>query len=748
MHGSRVHVGTRPGSRVWSLAGRVLGASLAVLLSASCSVTIETAAPAGGGTNSASPSAPATPTGASTLISSSSAAGDASAEPSASRPPASPGPGELPGPPPPVEQVTPGLTGHLQLGPEVEPEGSFIWPEGGTISIDRPGDLLDGVVLTVPAGAYDSDLPFTVRAQPITGQGFGPLIHPVSPLITVDNGGRYADQLMTLRIPAAIPDGAITAAFFYDDADGTLEGVPLVARNSTGVTVATRHFSSIFVTIVLEGLPDIIDSGFRPGVDDWQFVNDGSYIAAGGHCSGQSVSAIWYYLERSRSGGASRLYGLYDDDGGTPTPGFDQDDADGYRLASMVQTDSDFDSWGAQLFEYSEQSPDSMHRDALRYSMAVTGEPQEILLYDANGRHGHAVVAYRITRDWILVADPNYPGMHRGIRWDEPKQDLLAYSSGPNATDIAQHGTIAFQQILYGAKSALVDWSTIGRRWTEFNSGTIGNDRFPPYTLVAAPVGTAEHGTWAELVNGYQTTSATVSVRLGDLTIAAPHLTVYRGTTRLAETSQLVPLDVALENGDNELGFLVTGAQGGMPGTYVDFQRLTVVRTPAEAVWQLVDGPFDIGATEPESESFAWTLSGEAGALQSTLTVLGRDGDPDIPYRVQFGWTVPATLVPDGDLVIDPLIRAPDGMPENATSWGSAALEAGLDVTSDQPPYFYGGHAVAVLGADGAIQTPPMWPGVPRYNAALGTRMYLQVRLTHGGANASYAYAYDWVGPR
>ena len=71
----------------------------------------------------------------------------------------------------------------------------------------------------------------------------------------------------------------------------------------------------------MAALPATVDSGFRPGVDDWQFTNYGSYVAPTGHCEGQSVSAIWYYVNQRLGGGASPLYGLYDDNGGNrPRP--------------------------------------------------------------------------------------------------------------------------------------------------------------------------------------------------------------------------------------------------------------------------------------------------------------------------------------------------------------------------------------------------------------------------------------------
>ena len=43
-------------------------------------------------------------------------------------------------------------------------------------------------------------------------------------------------------------------------------------------------------------------------------------------------------------------------------------------------------------------------------------------------------------------------------------------------------------KIDYLAKTTFINWDQIGKRWAEFENGTIGNDRFPPYTLNFVPI--------------------------------------------------------------------------------------------------------------------------------------------------------------------------------------------------------------------------------------------------------------------
>jgi len=64
-------------------------------------------------------------------------------------------------------------------------------------------------------------------------------------------------------------------------------------------------------------LTNDIDTKFQPGEDDWRFTNYGSYIAQAGHCEGQSLTALWYYVTKP-DGANVHLYGSYDNNGNQP----------------------------------------------------------------------------------------------------------------------------------------------------------------------------------------------------------------------------------------------------------------------------------------------------------------------------------------------------------------------------------------------------------------------------------------------
>ncbi len=363
---------------------------------------------------------------------------------------------------------------------------------GGEILVSNPNSEVNGLKITVPAGAYAENTQFTISTRSIKKHRFGELFDPLTPLITIDNGHSLAAVPMTVEIPIRLAPDEFAMAFFWDRRTGKLEGIPLIDLTADKITLITAHFSDLVVSRVkVDKLGKItVETGFAPGVDDWQFTNYGSIIAPGGHCAGQSISMMWYYYEKRLGGGERPLYGRYDNNNyGLGTIDFYQDDSWGYRLASTVQRSIDWDAQSRILFNALGRVSDSLTWHAFAYSMALTGEPQYMAIgryeKDENGndvRRGHAIVAYRIDGDNIYVADPNYPGQtNRTVRYQNGA--FLPYSSGDNANDIAANGAKAYTEIRYMAKSALVDWERIGVEYEKMLEGKVGEGLFPAYVL-------------------------------------------------------------------------------------------------------------------------------------------------------------------------------------------------------------------------------------------------------------------------
>ena len=455
---------------------------------------------------------------------------------------------------------------------------------GGMVVVSKPGDPLDGLVIDVPSAAYSGNTTFSVSSAPITSQTFGSDITPISPMIYVDDGGTYSNDMMYIRVPVQVPADDFAMGFIYDVATKQLEGMPLISTDADSVTVGTRHFSNFFISMISKSLLDTdIDSHFRPGIDDWQFTNWGSYIAPGGHCEGQSLSALWYYCTQP-DGKDLCLYGRYDNNGNQPaTPDFWYDDSLGYRFCSVVQQDidsSDFangfwenlsgKSWVKVNNQWKEVDVpgigDEATWDLFAYSMEATKEPQLICI-ESNTGVGHAMICYRIYQGNLYIADPNYYGnTERRIEYKDGK--FTPYNSGANRADIDAGNGMAFETIQYYAKSTVMPWDQIAQEWAELKDGTIGDNVFPSYHIVTKD----SEGHLQPLTDGYISDSKSIY-----LSFTAPNSSnmafwVYRDGNVLEPAS---PKTFVLQPGTNKLGFYMQKKVGDVY-KYVDFQYINV----------------------------------------------------------------------------------------------------------------------------------------------------------------------------
>jgi hypothetical protein len=385
--------------------------------------------------------------------------------------------------------------GEIVLGELVEVASSDIGSSGGSVVVDNTGGPLDGLKIDVPAGAFAASKAFKVSYMELKDDSLGEYFNHLTPLIIIDNGGGYSEKLVTVKIPVSVPEGEFPMAFYYDKSTGKLEGIPTIARDQNSITIASRHFSDIVVSSIDQSVlygKGLIDSGFKTKVDNWQFVNKGSYIARGGHCAGQSITAMWYYTEK-RLNGAPALYGLYDDNGvpNPKTPALQEDDSLGYKFASTIQNDIRWDEMANILdAQINAKYDDEDTLKEFAYAILLTGEPQLASIWgeDTGSANkdivGHAIVAYKVSMaDGVLyVSDPNYPAdAARTIKLENLV--FKSYSSGSNADYIAQGRDVSYDRIRFLGKTAVIPWGDVAGRWAEFQEGTIGEDRFPACRL-------------------------------------------------------------------------------------------------------------------------------------------------------------------------------------------------------------------------------------------------------------------------
>ena len=456
--------------------------------------------------------------------------------------------------------------------PPAEDPPNTISTEGGTITVDDPASSIKGLSIEVPKGSYTKKTTFKISARPYAGKKV-PGLTPITPLIHVDNGGGFSAEPMAVTIPISLPADSFAMGFFVHP-DGTLEGMPLTALSPTSITVVTRHFSEFLISMIKNiELPEKVTTGFAPGKDDWQFPNYGSFLAPGGHCGGQSASAMWYYYEKTQKGESS-LYGLYDNNGQEKTPQLWEDDSWGYRLASTLQDDMKVGKPFQAFYNMGLTSPDLTWK-AFLYSMHLTKEPQFIVIYNLDTRDGHAMVAYAADAKLgiLRVADPNYPGNKR--RWiTYMNNTFVPYVSANNAKSLLAEQTSSFDLIAYSATTALVPWNKLAARWTELKDGSIGQGQFPSYGLMKAIGSTS----YVAIEDGEKTTEENYTVSLSAVTGKPVRLQVYKDDKKIAEGQKVT---LPLEMGVNLFGCLVQGKKNNS-WEYIDYAYLSIERIEEE----------------------------------------------------------------------------------------------------------------------------------------------------------------------
>ncbi len=501
---------------------------------------------------------------------------------------------------PPAEDPTPPVTGHLAVGAAAGLASQVIGAAGGTIEAN-------GLRLEFPAGALAADTQVSVTQAPVESADFGDIFTPLTPLYTIDTGDAVLAAPVIVTLPATVPDGAMALAFYYDDAAGTLTPLSPIDADATSITAGAIHFSGI-VGGAFRDAKTTADSGFRPGIDDWQFTNRGSYVARGGHCEGQSISAIWYYVVQRRMAGASRLYGVYDNNAAPDkTPTLHWDDSDGIRLASIIQVDPVADAVANQQAYAREANPnDPLTYAAFRAAFALSAEPQLIWMATADQTSGHAMIVYRVTPDRLFVADPNYPARLRTISYDAGAGRFATFGSGANAADIAANGVKQYTRITFVPWRALRSEAALAARWAEFEDNKAGDVLFPKYELEAL-AGVDEAGTevWVPLVDGYTSQDKQLKIRVRDPANAnSVAIKVFPGTSTTPLGDFAAEQTVDLKDGDTPLGIQVDFAKPGWTSwEYVDFARVTIRRAnvavkiePPTDLCPLVGSDYGFGA--------------------------------------------------------------------------------------------------------------------------------------------------------
>lgn len=554
--------------------------------------------------------------------------------------------------------VTPVNTDKVKLGQTVDAGSSVITSSGGTITVARPGTPVDGMTITVPAHAYSDARTFSISYAPIESHTFGSDFNPISPLITITNGGGYADSSFVIRIPAHISAGEFAMAFSYDATTGQLEGLPILSCDSAGVTLLTRQvaFNALapraplgksgadvpWLQVVLSKIEDRllqgqITSDFTPGNDDWEFTNWGAYPSVGGICSGMTFTAMYYY-DMIKPYEHVNLYERYDSVHGKDMW---MDNPLGIKFAAMNQVDmtQQVNGWRqfqAQFVQFANTWYDQYR--AFAYSIKLTHQPQYVYICGPDG--AHAMVVYATNNNVMSVSDPNLPAnKQRIIEYSPALKYFKPYYTGLTAGDAGYW----FTQMYYIARAAVVSWNTVGQRWQEFRSGTIGSGGcFPAYTLWV------RDGSGYELVDGLNTDNDTLPVQVKcptcpDQSPDSLYIEVFDGSgSKIATSGAANTAVISLVSGKNRFGICVYAkATHSCNGAalkanavgWVDFKWFNVTRAGMTIESETPGGAPFIGKGRMDTTYLLRASMSDRGPLDRLYTWSFGDGSSDAQVR-------------------------------------------------------------------------------------------------------------------
>ncbi len=530
---------------------------------------------------------------------------------------------------------------------------------GGTITVNASGNPLNGLSITVPSGAYNTPAHWTIT--PATGPTptLPANVTLAVPSFRISTGQGISAKPMTLRIPVQLAATQFAGAFYYDQSSGAIEAMPVVGRDASSITVLVRHFTSdlllkpaaagglraaslrafgdVVVIVPQTDLAELdkpISSGFAPGVDDWEFVNHGSYLAPGGHCAGQSITALWYYYTHRAEG---TLYHKFDR---INTNGYWIDNPLGYRFASVAQNVLDWTSASALIAAMdSYASASTFGRDKLNFyslalSLLMTHQPQFLAMHQSTPTPGHAIIGYATLAGVVSVADPNFPGTIRRIVFQNGA--FQPYPSQPHA-DAA---TELYDVIRLLGVSAMLPLDVLEAQWTRFKAGTVGDDHFPAMQLqVMAP-----DSSWSNAQDPIVTSMQDIRLRLLCTTCsfaspapgAAPKMQLVGvdddAGHSLEVTQDGLGVDFRAPAGTQTIALSYWGAAtnpavAGFEWGYANFKRMTLVSAPFQVTPDPASGAIGVPVSfvsrpwgrAPTQARYVWTFNDGS----APVTVLG-----------------------------------------------------------------------------------------------------------------------------
>ncbi len=169
---------------------------------------------------------------------------------------------------------------------------------GATLAVNT--GVLAGTRLVIPSGAFQVSATWTLEQRSNASWPRRTGVNPVGAVvhITSSDSGRAAQSMM-LTLPAVVPAGTIPFVLIRDPVSNVIEVLQTVSYDAASITVAVQHFDAswipsphlsvtrpgLFGFLMTTGydaevvvsamtaaeLASDVDTGFRPGVDQWEF---------------------------------------------------------------------------------------------------------------------------------------------------------------------------------------------------------------------------------------------------------------------------------------------------------------------------------------------------------------------------------------------------------------------------------------------------------------------------------------------
>ncbi len=374
---------------------------------------------------------------------------------------------------------------HAHLAPTAEGvtvlAAQTATPEDGVrIELAQTDQPLSGMSVRIPRDAFAEPRAVVITCRDAVG--LPPGAEPLSPLISIDVGGGYADRLLDVTIPVGVDKSEHPLACYWDADSGLLEGIPTYEYVEGKLRIKVRHLSQSLVVLrpppakkgVLEVQP-----AFVPGRDDFPFPNYGSYVEPGGFCDGAVIAALWYHTNPELRGSyAVREHPLlFDGDE------YWQNDVLGIKWVVMAGENVGETTRG-KLDAASKLRHDQRTWDHFRTVLHFTRRPQIAAIYPfQNALIGHAVLVFRAVVEadggYLVIWDPNYPGQERRIEYSVV-DGFKPYVGGidPSGT------TYEFHWVSYRCTSTMLERERIAELWQRVQAGTIGKGTFPASRLL------------------------------------------------------------------------------------------------------------------------------------------------------------------------------------------------------------------------------------------------------------------------